>query len=130
MGSPETDIIYLLHSPPPPFISCGPAHLLLHLLDFFDTGAPDGLLVCLYAGQGIGGARCLAVILSTSHLLLLLLLCLLELGLGIDAVSVVHVVCLHHLETRVEICRQTWMRVSLFTHFWLGLKSGPLPVSK
>lgn len=79
-----------------------PAHLLLHLLNFFDTGASDGLLVSLDAGQGVGGARRLPVVLSTgaSHLLLLLLLRLLQLGLGIDAVSVVHVVRLHHLGTK------------------------------
>lgn len=85
-----------------------PSHLLLHLLNFFDTGASDGFLVTFDAGQGVRGARRLSVVLSTgaSHLLLLLLLRLLQLRLSIDAVGVVHVVCLHHLETRVEICRQ------------------------
>lgn len=132
MGSPETAVIYLLIYlvRPPPLIPRRLAHLLLHLLDFFDAGTPDGFLVHLYAGQGVWGARRLAVILSTRapHLLLLLLLCLLELGLSIDAVSVVHVVCLHHLETRVEICRQTQMCVSSLTSGSVS-KAGLLPVS-
>lgn len=94
-------------TPLPPRRS-GPTHLLLHLLNFFDAGTPDGFVVALDASQGVGGAGRLSIVLSTgaSHLLLLLLLRLLQLGLGVDAVSVVHVVRLHHLETRVEICRQ------------------------
>ena len=94
---------------PPPPAGPTPAHLLLHLLDFFHAGAPDGFLIALDAGQGVGGAWRLSVVLSTgaSHLLLLLLLRLLQLGLGIDAVGVVHVVRLHHLGTRAESCGQT-----------------------
>lgn len=85
------------------------AHLLLHLLDFFHTRASDRFVVALDAGQGVGGARRLPVVLSAgaSHLLLLLLLRLLQLRLGIDAVGVVHVVRLHHLETRGEKCSPT-----------------------
>lgn len=74
-------------------------YLLLHLLDFFHTGAPDDFLIGPDTAQRVGGAWGLLVFLSTgaSHLLLLLLLRLLQLGLRVDAVSVVHVVRLHHL---------------------------------
>lgn len=104
---------YIIHETPAPGVTTGGAlggslfhfphpHLLFHLLDLFDTGASDGFLVALDAGQGVGGARGLPVVLSTgaAHLLLLLLLRLLQLGLGVDAVRVVHVVCLHHLENK------------------------------
>lgn len=83
---------------------CPGSHLLLHLLYFLDTGTADGFLFAFDAGQGVRGAWRLSVVEPTgaSHLFLLLLLRLLQFGFGIDAVSVVHVVRLHHLETGME----------------------------
>lgn len=76
-------------------------YLLLHLLDFFHRASPDVLLLELDVGGGVGGARGLLVLLlhRLPNLLLLLLLSLLQLALGTDAVSVVHVVGFHHLQT-------------------------------
>lgn len=81
--------------------SCAPRqYLLLHLLDFFDRASPDMFLFKLDIGGGVGGARGLLVLLLhwLPNLLLLLLLCLLQLALGTDAVSIVHVVSFHHLQ--------------------------------
>lgn len=65
------------------------SNLLFHLLDFLHRAAPLVFVLHSNAKDGI----------SPSYLLLLLLLSLLQLALGTDALCVVHVVGLHHLET-------------------------------
>lgn len=64
-------------------------HLLFHLLDFPDEAA-SRLAVLVSQEVDVEVSR-------LAELLLLLLLSILQLALCADTLSVVHVVCLHHL---------------------------------
>lgn len=66
-------------------------HLLLHLLDLPDGASRLAVLVAQQVDVQIAGL---------AELLLLLFLCVFQLTLRTDALSVVHVVGLHHLQTK------------------------------
>lgn len=68
-------------------------YLLFHLLDLLHRAAPLVFVLHSDAEDRI----------SPADLLLLLLLSLLQLALGTDALRVVHVVSLHHLETNKHV---------------------------
>lgn len=77
------------------FKDCEPLlfYLLFHLLDLLHRAAPLVFVLHPDAEDWI----------SPADLLLLLLLSLLQLALGADALRVVHVVGLHHLETNKSV---------------------------
>lgn len=80
------------------------SNLLFHLLDLLHRAASLVFVLHSNAKDWI----------SPAYLLLLLLLSLLQLALGADALRVVHVVGLHHLETNKNVNKLKRKCLSLF----------------